>query len=352
MTMLPKIAGKRPCYKELEKGRRYLWCSCGLSKSQPFCDGSHKGTNFLPIPYSTDIDGEEVLFCTCKQTRDGPHCDGSHNNLAGAYKNDDPASNENAGIPFVSASNDARAMLDDGCYVFSTDDGEKTDLNGAKFVCVISEEQGARHQSLFLLQVATGRSPIISFGDRHCIIFVRAGKGEVVISGKTLRLEPLCGVYVRPGEVFQCAPESEGLEIFVSACPAASTPRSVNNMTSNFDTDYPERIVRVDAEQRQSMADRYFQMLVDKSIGSNVVTQFIGHIPLSKAEPHRHLYEEALIILSGEGVMWTDNRKARVKAGDVIFLPRKVRHSLQCTQETGMDVVGVIYPGDNPSINY
>ena len=100
------------------------------------------------------------------------------------------------------------------------------------------------------------------------------------------------------------------------------------------------------------MADRYFQMLVDGTVGSEVVTQFIGHIPRSKAEPHRHLYEEALIILSGKGCMWTENLKAPVAAGDVIFLPRKQVHSLEATCDEGMLVVGTIYPGDNPAINY
>ncbi len=54
------------------------------------------------------------------------------------------------------------------------------------------------------------------------------------------------------------------------------------------------------------MAERYYQMLVNREHGSTVVTQFIGNIPLSKAEPHRHLYEEALIFLNGEGVVWTE----------------------------------------------
>jgi mannose-6-phosphate isomerase-like protein (cupin superfamily) len=100
------------------------------------------------------------------------------------------------------------------------------------------------------------------------------------------------------------------------------------------------------------MGPRYFQCLVDKRIGSNVITQFIGHIPQSKAAPHRHLYEESLIVLSGEGCMWTESRKALVRAGDVIFLPRKQEHSLEATTPQGLEVVGVICPGDNPSINY
>ena len=45
-------------------------------------------------------------------------------------------------------------------------------------------------------------------------------------------------------------------------------------------------------------------------------------------------------------------RKASVGPGDVLFLPRKQRHSVQCTSPDGFDVVGVIYPGDNPAIDF
>jgi quercetin dioxygenase-like cupin family protein len=123
-------------------------------------------------------------------------------------------------------------------------------------------------------------------------------------------------------------------------------------MPTNFDAQCAQRVVPVDPEQRTAMGSRYFQILVDKRIGSHLITQFIGHIPPSKAAPHRHLYEEAIIVLSGEGYMWTEDKKARVTAGDVIFLPRKQLHSLEATSADGIDVVGVICPGDNPSINY
>ncbi|MGH8169063.1 MAG: cupin domain-containing protein, partial [Steroidobacteraceae bacterium] len=112
------------------------------------------------------------------------------------------------------------------------------------------------------------------------------------------------------------------------------------------------RVVSVDPAQRTAMGPRYFQLLVDKRIGSRLITQFIGHIPPSKAAPHRHLYEESIIVLAGQGYVWTEDRKARVQAGDAIFLPRKQLHSLEATSAEGMFVVGVICPGDNPSINY
>ena len=100
------------------------------------------------------------------------------------------------------------------------------------------------------------------------------------------------------------------------------------------------------------MAERFFQMMIHRQHGSTRVTQFIGNIPLSKAEPHRHLYEESLIFLNGAGVVWTENRKTPIIAGDVLFLPQKQIHSVQCTTASGLDVVGVIYPGDNPAVNY
>jgi quercetin dioxygenase-like cupin family protein len=140
--------------------------------------------------------------------------------------------------------------------------------------------------------------------------------------------------------------------MFVTVSPAGEIEWIDDEMPGGFDATFPKRVVPVDVEQRTAMGPRYFQCLVDKTIGSNVITQFIGHIPQSKAAPHRHLYEESLIILSGEGCLWTENRKTLVRAGDVIFLPRKQEHSLQSLSASGMNVVGVICPGDNPSINY
>ena len=49
-----------------------------MSSKQPFCDGSHKGTEFVPFKYLAD-QSKKVFFCTCKQTNDQPLCDGSHN---------------------------------------------------------------------------------------------------------------------------------------------------------------------------------------------------------------------------------------------------------------------------------
>ena len=76
----PRIADTRPAPVELEAGRTYYWCTCGRSKDQPFCDGSHKGTDFTPVAYKAEKTGTAYL-CGCKRTSDKPMCDGSHNSL-------------------------------------------------------------------------------------------------------------------------------------------------------------------------------------------------------------------------------------------------------------------------------
>ena len=58
------------------------------------------------------------------------------------------------------------------------------------------------------------------------------------------------------------------------------------------------------------------------------------------------------MVLRGTGMMWTETMKAPVAPGDIIFLPRKQLHSLECTSDHPMLLAGVIHPGSNPSINY
>ena len=100
------------------------------------------------------------------------------------------------------------------------------------------------------------------------------------------------------------------------------------------------------------MADRFYQVLIGEDTGSAEVSQFIGEVPKSKAAPHRHLYEEAIIILSACGMMWTETRRAPVETGDIIFLPAEQEHSLECTEDSGMVLAGHYYPSGEPNINY
>jgi CDGSH-type Zn-finger protein len=75
----PVIADRLPAVLELEPGT-YWWCACGRSENQPFCDGSHKGTEFEPMAFEV-TESRRMALCKCKHTGNSPFCDGSHSGL-------------------------------------------------------------------------------------------------------------------------------------------------------------------------------------------------------------------------------------------------------------------------------
>jgi len=86
-NILPKISQKGSFRIEVEAGKKYSWCSCGLSSKQPFCDGAHKafknsdGTSIMKSVSYVAEDNKTVYFCGCKHSKNGMFCDGSHSTL-------------------------------------------------------------------------------------------------------------------------------------------------------------------------------------------------------------------------------------------------------------------------------
>lgn len=75
------IVQKTPFEVEVEEGKSYWWCSCGLSDNQPFCNGAHKEAGvFSPVEWVAPETGTKHL-CGCKHTDNAPLCDGSHTKL-------------------------------------------------------------------------------------------------------------------------------------------------------------------------------------------------------------------------------------------------------------------------------
>lgn len=348
-----KIAGTKPCLVTLEAGRAYSWCACGLSKTQPFCDGSHVGTGLKPLRF-TAAANEEALLCACKRTKRPPYCDGSHNALSETYEAADEAEIAASSAIQVTPRAGAgvsKSILDGGCYVASVDRAAMTRLGGLQYAQAIGPGDGARFLSLFVLEIENGAAEPLTFGESEAVLFVESGTAGVEIGGRLFTAPSHSGVYVRPREAIRLSnANGTNLRMLATVCPQGAPQSSTGG--ANFDANYPDRVFPLDPSKREPMADRFYQVLIGEETGSKEVTEFVGEIPRSRAAAHHHLYEEAIVILSGEGYMWTERARAAVAPGDIIFLPRKQLHSLECVSEGGMRLMGAFYPAGSPAINY
>ncbi len=350
----PTIAQRKPCLVQVEAGKTYFWCACGLSRKQPFCDGSHKTTKFMPLKWIAD-ESAEKLFCACKHTQRQPFCDGSHNRLSDVYE--EAKEGDGAGAQLVDyqvqQGGALKAALDNGCYVIRVPDKALQQNGNMQSYPVIGLADGATQLSQYDTTIATGKSPVLRYPGSDAVLFIGAGNGAVNIGGHSFVVSPETGVCVKPGEAFQIINnDAEPIMMNISVCPHCETPEILDEMPDIFDTSFPDRVQGVDQSKQEAMADRFFQVLIGDRSHGTPVTQFIGEIPRSRAAHHRHLYEETITILSGEGFMWTDKTKTQVQAGDTIFLPLKQAHSLECTSPDGMRLVGLFYPSMSPAINY
>lgn len=68
----------RPAMAVLPEGTHY-WCRCGQTRTPPYCDGSHQGSEITPLAFESD-GVTKVAICTCGMTGAAPYCDGSHMN--------------------------------------------------------------------------------------------------------------------------------------------------------------------------------------------------------------------------------------------------------------------------------
>ena len=65
------------CY--LEKGKIYLFCSCGISSKNPWCDSycNKLTTRLRPIYFNVTESGYYKM-CNCKMSSNSPFCNGTH----------------------------------------------------------------------------------------------------------------------------------------------------------------------------------------------------------------------------------------------------------------------------------
>ena len=104
---------------------------------------------------------------------------------------------------------------------------------------------------------------------------------------------------------------------------------------------------RLQDQPIQKTGDRWYRELIQGEM-----TQFVGSIPPGRAPDHFHLYEEAMCVLEGSGIMWTGSKSAPIVRGSCIFLPRRQVHCVENTGSRELRLLGVFYPAGSPAVRY
>ena len=257
-------------------------------------------------------------------------------------------------------------LLEGGCRVSRLREGTPEERGSLRIFWHVDRTTGASAISLRVLEFAPGLSPTLANSSCDEVLFVLAGKGLVLLNGQSYAVVPETGIYLKPGarlvvEVDGAAPES--LTIISSRCPdpgpdiAAGSPAVRPAIPSGLDPAAPSGsgpppLVRLSDCAAETTADRWYRVLLDETVGSAQVTQFVGGIPPGRAPDHYHEYEEVLCILKGQGRLWAGASNTPIEAGSCVFLPRRQVHCVENTGAVELRLLGVFYPAGSPAVRY
>jgi mannose-6-phosphate isomerase-like protein (cupin superfamily) len=220
----------------------------------------------------------------------------------------------------------------------------------------VGRESGAAALSLRVLEVEAGEpAPGLRNGPCEEVLFVLRGQGTAHVDGWPHEIGPDTGLFVPPGACLTLvAAGPEPLTLVSAQCPDPGPslvlePPLLRPSGGGARAGATSRLW--ERESRPS-GDRWYRVLIDDTLGSRQVTQFVGAIPPGRAPAHFHEYEEVLCFLAGEGRLWADDVSAPVGSGMCAFLPRGQVH---CTENTGrgeLRLLGVFYPAGSPAVSY
>jgi mannose-6-phosphate isomerase-like protein (cupin superfamily) len=255
------------------------------------------------------------------------------------------------------------AILEGGCRVTAMREGSPTTNGTLRIWNQVGLATGAEAISLRVMQFGNGFSPGLRNPQADEVLYMpeatdseaNASSCSVQIDGQRFDVEPQTGIYVRPGQIFALDNPGPEKVVFISSrCPQTSEPEEfvapVPEGTALVLGEPP--LVRLSDRRALPTADRWYRVLVDKEVGSEQVTQFVGSIPPGRAPDHFHQYEEVLFILRGKGRMWAGKTSAPIGVGSCIYLPRGQVHCVENTGEDELRLLGVFYPAGSPAVRY
>jgi len=245
-------------------------------------------------------------------------------------------------------------MLAGGCRVWALKEGRPRRLGRLKIWDRAGRRSGAKAISLRVMELEAGLSPGIRTAKADDVLYVLQGQATVYLDGWPHAVAPDTGLYVRPGAYLTIDNPGPGSLILLSSrCPdpgnalAPVAPRTVPAPGALPAS--PPPLVRVADRPSETTGDRSYRVLVDRSMGCEAVTQFVGTIPPGRSPDHFHHYEEVLCILEGRGRMWAGRSHAPIGPGSCVFLPRRQVHCVENSGSGPLRLVGVFYPAGSPA---
>lgn len=106
---------------------------------------------------------------------------------------------------------------------------------------------------------------------------------------------------------------------------------------------------RFEDSPEERTGDRTFRVLIGAQQGFGRATQFVGHIPPSRAPVHEHTYDEVVMVLEGTGVVHVDDETRDLGPGTCVYLPPGTKHCLENDGDATLRVLGVFCPGGTPA---
>lgn len=245
-------------------------------------------------------------------------------------------------------------VLEGGCRVSGLKEGRPRTIGGIKVWSHAGPTSGAKAISLRVMEFGPGVSSGLRNSDADEVLYVFEGLATAYLDGRPHAVGPETGIYLRPGACLTIDnPAPRPFTLVGSRCPDPGTALSLappcTSAVAGQEPPSPSPVVRLADRPAEATGDRSYRVLVDRSVGCEAVTQFVGTIPPGRAPDHFHDYEEVLCILEGRGRIWAGRSQTAVGPGSCIFLPRRQVHCVENEGPAPLRLLGVFYPAGSPA---
>jgi quercetin dioxygenase-like cupin family protein len=230
------------------------------------------------------------------------------------------------------------AILEGGCRVVGLKEGEPSIDGSARIWKHFGVAAGAKAISLRVLELPAGERATLRNEAADEVLYVLSGSGPGLSIGTGIYLPPATSLTITAAET---------LTLVSSRCPDDGA-----NL-EGYEPGHGDLLIVATSDRPvQRTGDRWYREVINADAGSTQVTQFVGGIPPGRAPDHYHLYEEVIVILKGEGVMWAGSSNTPIAPGSCIFLPHGQVHCVENRSDGEMQLLGVFYPAGSPAVRY